>query len=58
MFMNVIRIVITALYSLYNGAGGLETFHDYLGIFINVISILLLITVIRKIEKPKEESLQ
>ena len=54
IFMNVVRISITALYGLYNGNPGLEQFHDYLGLVINAISIALLIFIIRTNEKKAE----
>lgn len=56
VFMNVLRIVVTGIYGLYNGHEGLETFHDYAGLFTNIISIIFLIFVIRSNEN-KEESL-
>jgi len=52
--MNVIRIVVTALYSLYNGYHGLEKFHDVFGIVIDLISILLIIFIIRSNENKEE----
>jgi len=52
--MNVIRIVITAFYGLYNGHSGLEQFHDNVGLVVNLISIGIMIFIIRAGQKQEE----
>lgn len=54
VFMNMIRIVITAFYGIYNGYATLETFHDYAGIVVNIISIIIIIHTVRSFEKREE----
>ncbi len=54
IIMNMLRITIVAIYTVYNGYEGMEKFHDDLGIFVFIISLGILLLLSRYIEEKQE----
>jgi len=54
IIMNMFRISLVALYTIYNGYEGMEKFHDNLGIFIFIISLGILLFLAKSFEEHQE----